>query len=109
MKILITGGDSRLARAIASTLSSQAEIRLVDIVFSAEPPPNTEAIAGDIRHPDFARQVVEGQDMLLHLAPIAPCDLEELERLEYATRGTYVLFQQATEAGSSAVYCGKHP
>lgn len=106
MKLLITGGDCRLARAIASALSNEAQIRLVDLAFTEAPPPNTEAITGDIRQPDFAKQIVQDQEVLLHLAPIAPTSLDELGTLEHTTRGTYVLFQQATYAGIRAFVIG---
>ncbi len=99
MKLLITGGDGRLAHAIANALSPEIAIRLVDFAFTAPLPTGVESLAGDICQPEFAKQAVEGCDTLLHLAPITLPNQDELTQLEIATRGTYVLFKEATDAG----------
>lgn len=99
MNLLITGGDGMLARAVANALASEVSIRLVDIEFTLPPPVGVSTSVGDIRQPEFAKEVVQDRDAVLHLAPIAAPNGDDLNRLEYATRGTYVLFKEAVEAG----------
>ncbi len=88
-----------MARAVAKALSAKISVRLVDLEFTDAPPAGAEAISGDIRLPEFAKQVVADRDTVLHLAPVTPPNLDELSGIEYATRGTYVLFKEAIDAG----------
>ncbi len=54
MRLLIIGGDCRLARAAAAAFASDHQVLLVDTHFSAPPPSNVEMHVGDLR--DLARR-----------------------------------------------------
>jgi|SRR5579871_3697832 len=99
MQVLITGGDSRPARALAAALTPQATVRLVDEVFVGEAPPGVEQRTGDLRDREFVNSALVGIDTVVHLAPIVPSNLSDLETLDRATRGSYVLVTAALEAG----------
>ena len=103
MNVLITGAASRLGRAIAAELAADHRLRLMDSV-PVEPCDNSEFIRGDLVDPEAARQAVRGMDAIVHTGE-PPTELpdDELEReqrlLDYATRGTHVLFSAGVEAG----------
>ena len=103
MKILVTGGASRLTQAIVDELAEDHELRLIDsVVLTATP--FVESMQGSIFEPDFCAKAVAGVDAVIHTAQ-PPSDLPEdaLERdqalLDVMTRGTHVLFKAAVEAG----------
>lgn len=65
--------------------------------------------SGDLRDEDVARDTVAGADALIHLAPVAPGpagDGAASDRLDQATRGTFVLLQAAVAAGVRRVVLG---
>ena len=103
MNVLITGAASRLGRAIATELADDHRLRLVDSI-PVEPGENCEFIRGDLVDPELVRQAVRGMDAVIHPGK-PPTELpgDELEReerlLDYATRGTHVLFSAGVEAG----------
>jgi nucleoside-diphosphate-sugar epimerase len=95
MKIAITGGRSLLGTALAGALASEHEVAVA--------PP------GDLRDEAFAKQVVEGAQALIHLAPLypdLPAGANEREVLDRATRGTYVLLNAALGAGIRRIVLG---
>ncbi len=96
-RILITGANSLLGRALSQALRDVAELRLVDIDL---PKTNdtSNVYAGDLRNLDFARDIVEGVDAIVHLAPIATRLQSDSDSLDHATRGTYVLADAAAKA-----------
>jgi len=94
MRIAITGSESLLGTALAAALRASHAV---------------VALAGDLRDETAARQVVDGADALIHLAPIAPdlpAGAADQELLDLATRGTYVLLQAAVAAGVRRVVLG---
>lgn len=99
MHLLITGGDSRLARAVIAALPEETRVRLLDTRFTASFPGLPDAREGDLRDREFVTAALEGVDTVLHLAPLFPPVSDELEVLDLATRGTYVLTTAAAEAG----------
>jgi nucleoside-diphosphate-sugar epimerase len=108
MRILITGGASALAQALAAALSHEHSIRLVDAgqpaadVSRSSAPPGSEFLRGDLRDPQFAEQIVAGTEAILHLAPLWPGlapETADAEMLDHASRGTYVLLTAAVGAG----------
>jgi nucleoside-diphosphate-sugar epimerase len=111
MNILITGGSSRLAGAIADELSDGHRLRLLDSV-PIDNARDFEKIQGDILNPDDAWQAVRGIDALIHTGePPSQLPDDELKReqllLDLATRGTHVLFSAAVEAGIKRfIYAG---
>lgn len=98
MNLLITGADSRLARAVTAALPADVSARLIDRGFSA-PPPAADSREGDLRDPDFVKAALTGVESVLHLAPLSLPLHDEQEALDIATRGTYVLANAAVEAG----------
>jgi nucleoside-diphosphate-sugar epimerase len=99
MSILITGGDSRLGRALAARLAADHTIRLFDAAFTT--PPTVESVTGDLRDPAAVQPALQGVDTIIHLTPLtAPQQIqEETAALDLAMRGSYVLVNAAREAG----------
>jgi nucleoside-diphosphate-sugar epimerase len=93
MRVVITG-QGLLPEALLAALRPEHEV---------------VAATGDLRREDVAQQLVAGADALVHLAPVAaePAgDVSDAERLDRATRGTYVLLQAAVAAGVRRVVLG---
>ena len=100
-RILITGASSRLAQAIAARLSRSYDLRLIDSVpFQSD----HETILCNILDPDQVPCALRKIDVLIHTGEPPP-DLPDdpLTRdqmiLDFATRGTHVLFSAAVKAG----------
>ena len=106
MRLLITGGDCRLARAAAAALAPDHAVLLVDTGFTPPLPGGVETRVGDLCDPTFAAALVAGVEAVLHLAPIAPASGDELSELESATRGTYQLYRAAAAAGAQRFILG---
>ena len=53
----------------------------------------------DVREPDQVKPLLEGVEALVHAVPTVAKDQSEEETLDRATRGAYVLLQEAIEAG----------
>lgn len=109
MRILITGGQSPLARALAAAFGTEHVIRLTaegpdesdGAVPMGEATPE-EVLYGDLRDPAFATRATEDADVLFHLAPLwpgLPEGVPDGELLDRATRGTFVLLAAAVKAG----------
>ncbi|HEX2036509.1 MAG TPA: NAD(P)-dependent oxidoreductase [Chloroflexota bacterium] len=95
MKVALTGGHSLLGTALERALAPAYELAV--------------AGEGDLRDEAFAREVVDGAQALIHLAPLSPglpAQASEREVLDLATRGTYVLLQAARAAGVRRVVLG---
>jgi nucleoside-diphosphate-sugar epimerase len=99
VKILITGGDSRLSRAAGAAFAPEISVRLADHHFGAALPAGVERREGDIREEAFAAECMQGMDCILHLDPLTAQEGEDIEALDRATRGTYVLIEAALNAG----------
>ena len=102
MHVLITGGHSRLARAIVGVLALEHTLymwgRPQDVGLE------TTWVQGDMRDPKVSEQAVQGMDAIIHTGeppPDLPDDplIQEQELLDLATRGTHVLFKAGVEAG----------
>ena len=106
MRILITGGASRLAHAIADELRDEHSLRLMDDA-AFEPPEKAAALRGNLLNPDDAWRAVRGMDAVIHTGDPPPGVLDDGVRLGLATRGTHVLLKAAVEAGvKRVVYAG---
>ena len=102
MRLLITGGDSSLARRLATLLTAELTIRLFDRTFSAPVPAGVEQATGDPCDPATVTSALAGIDAILHLAPYLPereIDVEALRALDDSSRGTFVLVNAAREVG----------
>jgi len=71
VKVLITGGASDLARAIARELAADHTVRLVDS-FTVEVPESVEFVKADILDLEAAWWVIRGCDALIHTAEPPP-------------------------------------
>jgi nucleoside-diphosphate-sugar epimerase len=110
MHLLITGGDSTLARRFATALAPDINIRLFDRAFSIPMDEavdqggdkNIEQSTGDPCDPTSVASALSGIDAILHLAPYLPGRPDEsdpITALDDATRGTFVLVNAARAAG----------
>ena len=111
MKILITGASSRLARAVATELDRDHQLRLMDSV-RVEPDGKAEFFQGNILESDDAQRAVSGIEALIHTGE-PPSDIpkdghqRDQTLLDVATRGTHALFQAGIEAGVKRfIYAG---
>ena len=107
MRVTITGGGERLAQALAGALAGGHEVTLV----APETPPGNvpegvQLQVGDLREPEFAAKAVRGAQVLVHLAALAEREGEELDVLDRASRGTYVVLGAAMAAGVTRVVVG---
>src|SRR5258706_3220403 len=106
MTILLTGGDSPIARALAMALRASHQVRLFDAQFSAPAPESVEVITGDLREPDAVAAAVSGCKVVIHLASIAPIQGDETLALDLATQGSYMLVNAARQAGVRRLILG---
>lgn len=109
MQLLITGGNSALARAVAAALAPQHTIRLFDRHFTAPLPPDCTPVTGDLREPTAIAPAVTGVDAILHLATLVQAQDpigDEPTVLDEASRGAFVLMNAAREAGVPKVILG---
>lgn len=109
MNLLITGGNSRFARSLATALSQEHAVRLFDSQFTDPLPEQVELHSGDLREPSVVTVAMAGVDVVLHLDPLslshAPAT-DEITALDRATRGSYVLMNAAREAKVGRVILG---
>src|SRR6188768_939365 len=106
MHILITGGNSRWARQIATALSPAHKLRLFDRSFTHPVDDGIESVTGDPCEPTTFEHALEGIDVLLHFAPyLAGLDpsVDTVTTLDEATRGTFVVTNAARQAGVSRI------
>jgi nucleoside-diphosphate-sugar epimerase len=99
MHILITGADHPVARAVVAALSSSHMLRAVDVRLNAPYPAGVEVRQGDLRDESFIASILDGAEMVLHLAPLSLPFEDEGENLDHAVRGTYLLLKAALEKG----------
>ena len=95
MRLLITGGDHLLVRALARSLGTEHTVRVAtDAGVGVE--------ASDLRDSVIAARLVDGMEAVLHLAPLwpaLPAGTAAGEVLDHAGRSTYVLLNAASRAG----------
>ncbi|HMN29314.1 MAG TPA: hypothetical protein PKE45_14285 [Caldilineaceae bacterium] len=102
MSILITGGGSPLALALAARLAATANVVLFDDQFGPLPPTPIQTITADLRDPAAVAPALAGVESVIHLAPLTiaqqptTADGTALDRI---MRGSYVLVNAAREAG----------
>ena len=99
MNILITGAASNLARALASHLGDNHQIRLTDIV---KVDTDFEFVRSDLGHDESTNELVRGMDSIIHLAEL-PSDYSDDSldsdnlTIDFMTRCTYNLLWAAVE------------
>lgn len=93
MRILITSGNSRLARELFTVLTRSHTVRLTDRSAGGKGP---EVIVSALGHDESTNQLVRSMDAIVHLGQSdSPMDVSEL--LDYQTRCTYNLLRAAVE------------
>lgn len=105
MRVLVTGGGSKLARAFAEAFGSKFEIVLVDWEAFADVS-GVKNVAGDLGDPDVAAEILQNMDAVIHLDPLQATERSATQALETTTRGTYVLATEARKAGVSRFVLG---
>lgn len=72
MKVLVTGGSGEVGQTVVAHLSKTHEVRVADIRVpgEAERSAGVEWVACDLTSENAAREVVAGQDAVVHLAAI---------------------------------------
>jgi len=103
VRVLITGAASRLGQAIAKELADDHELRLLDST-AIIPGGKARFIQGDLTDPDVVGEAVSGVDAIVHTGePPLSLPEDELAReqqlLDWASRGTHVVFTCGVEAG----------
>jgi nucleoside-diphosphate-sugar epimerase len=102
MTILITGGNSALARRLAAALVAEGPVRLVDRAFSTPSPEGVSQVVGDLRDPEAMAAVLADITVVLHVAAyLVGRERHEdaVTALDESTRGSFVLFNTARTAG----------
>lgn len=95
MHLLITGGDSALARAALQHLHAAFQLRVTDTRFSAELPAGVEAHTGDLRDEAFLNPLLRNVEAILHFAPLSLTLDDDQANLTHVTLGTYRLARLA--------------
>jgi nucleoside-diphosphate-sugar epimerase len=83
MNMLVTGADAPPVQFLIRLLSRQHTVRMVT------------AQDGDLRDEAFAREITQGIDAIVHAAPMVIMEMSEVDNLDHAARGTYVLLKAA--------------
>ncbi|MBT3345646.1 MAG: NAD(P)-dependent oxidoreductase [Gemmatimonadetes bacterium] len=110
MRILITGADSALGRALAAELAEGHQLRLLADV-PVEAGPRQEVVVGSLTDADVVWSAVREIDAVLHTGeppqdlPANAHDRDET-LLDLATRGTHILCKAAVEAGVKRIVYG---
>ncbi len=99
MRILITGADGALGRAVLAVLPPEASAVAFDARFTAPMPPHVQVIEGHARNPELVASALDAIDTVLHLAPLTVSVGDECSAVDEASRGTYALTTTALDAG----------
>ena len=101
MRVLVTGGATRLARGLAGALSVRHDVVLTDR--SELPAGNGYAVeTATLSHTGATNALVRGMDAIVHGAD-SGIGADESERLDLAMRCTYNLLWAAAEEGVGRV------
>jgi nucleoside-diphosphate-sugar epimerase len=102
-RVLVTGGDGLIGRAVVSLL---AELGARVTVFDLGGPDTAERAgaqahtSGSVTDPEAVRAAVAGQDAVVHLAGLAGLDQGTAEQIYTAnTLGTFLVMEAAGRAG----------
>ena len=121
MRILVTGSDSQLARALTQTLVARSDctVRVLNPAPDTTVPNGVKTLEGDLREPRVAENAVAQVDIIVHLLPwslgLLPAD-DHVERLDTVMRGTRSLMLAAMQdtarrivLGSTLEFFDRHP
>lgn len=103
-RIAVTGGTGFVGGAIVNDLASRNEVRVLDLnVHGQAPPPefaeaNVEVLNGDVRDPEAVAQLVDGANVVIHLASLAgvrSTTARPAETMEIVLLGAHNVLQAA--------------
>lgn len=83
MNMLVTGADAPMVQQLARLLGRK---HIVRVLFAQD---------GDLRDEAFAASITQGIDAIVHAAPLVQLRANDVDNLDYAARGTYVLLKAA--------------
>jgi len=101
-RVLITGAAGHIGRALRQGLHGQYDLRLADIAQQAPAREREEIVSADIRDLDALISVMQGVDVVVHLAGIP--DEDSWQRIrDMNIEGCYNVFEAARQAGVKRV------
>ena len=103
--MLVTGADGEQGRVVVAGLQGAYRVRAV-VGSSVSGLTGAEVRVGDVRDRAFVETLLDGVAAVVHLAPLTAPITDELEALDQAARGTYVLLTSALDAGISRLVLG---
>ena len=104
MQLLVTGGDSALARVAIDQLRSAFQLRVVDTRFTSSLPEGVEQRTGDLRDEAFVNEIVSGVEAVVHFAPISLTLASDFENLDQTLLGSYRLVHAAQKQRIDSSY-----
>ena len=105
-RVLVTGGDGLIGRAVVDHLAARGlDVTVLDIPGTAAPArAAARHITGSVTDPDTVRQAVTGQDAVVHLAGLAGLDRGSAEEIYAANAlGAFLVMEAAGRAGVAKV------
>jgi len=101
-RVLITGAAGHIGRTLRAGLRGQYQLRLADIAPQAEAGENEEIVTADITRLEDLLPVMQGVDVVVHLAGIP--DEDRWEKIRGMNiEGCYNVFEAARQAGVKRV------
>ncbi len=100
--VLLTGAGGKIGRAVLPELSKAGyHVRALEYTdgLKVERLDNVEVVSGDLRDPSLARRLIEGMDVVIHLANVK--ENKELF-LDANIKGTFICSTPARKPGTSS-------
>lgn len=101
-RVLITGAAGQIGRVLRAGLRGQYQLRLADVAPQAPAGDNEEVVSADITKLEALVPVMQGVDVVVHLAGIPDEDCWEKIR-DMNIEGCYNVFEAARQAGVKRV------
>jgi len=101
-RVLITGAAGHIGRALRAGFQGHYALRLADIAPQAEARPSEEIVTADITRLEDLLPIMEGIDVVVHLAGVP--DEDRWKRIrDMNIEGCYNVFEAARQAGVKRV------
>ena len=105
-RVLVTGGSGFIGGAIAETLQTDNDVRVLDLDPAATPPDGVSVIEGDVRDRQVVNEAVADVDVVFHQAAIvsvAQSVADPMESHAVNATGTLQVLEAARRHGSRVV------